>query len=338
VKQLKLVARRGCVELEEADLPELPAEHLRVRMRFSGISTGTELLGLRRSAETESASNIGYQGSGIVEEVGAGLAAMYAPGDAVMCNGGPYVHHASVLNVPKHLVARLVSPSLLSEAAFPTLCAVALHGFRCAGVALGESVAVVGQGLLGNLVAQIANAAGCRVAASETLPLRRNLAEKCGIEVWQSGDDLRNRIREFSGNHGADAVLLAAANSNDELLEFGYELVRRLGRIVILGLADARLPRDLMFSKEATVMVSRASGWGRYEHDYEYDGRDLPYEHARWTEHRNLCEVVRLIELGKLRTSPMTTDEVTPAEAPAAYEFLENDPGEHLGVVIRWDP
>jgi NADPH:quinone reductase len=337
MKQMKLVVHGGRVRVEEADLPELPAGHLRVRMHFTGISTGTELLGLSKSLETSSPSNIGYQGSGLVEAVGKGLEDSYAAGDPVACNGGPYVHHASVLNVPKHLVTRLSSQALLGEAAFPTLCAVALHGFRHAGVALGESVAVVGQGLLGNLVAQVAKAAGCRVAASETLPLRKSLAEQCGIEVWPSADELRSRIGEFSGNRGADAVLLAAANANDALLEFGYELVRRLGRIVIMGLADGRLPRNLMFAKEATVMVSRASGWGRYEDSYEHDGRDLPYEHARWTEHRNLCEVARLLELGQLKTSPMITDRITPSEASAAYEFLQHSPSEHLGVVIRWD-
>ncbi len=336
IKQVVLTGQSGKVRVEELELEPVPAKHVRVKIIHSGISPGTELLGLDRSRGLDGEFRMGYQAAGIVEEVGPGFTRNIKVGDRVACYGGPYVYHASHLNVPENLVALLPDSVDTREAAFCALASIALHGFRHSGCCLGEMVAVVGLGLLGNLAAQCAKAAGCRVIGCELMPRRIAAARDAGLEVVSSLEDLKSRVAELSNGHGADAVLLAVKNTDAFMLTEAYHMVRRLGKVVILGLSDAQLPRELMFSKEASVVVSRAAGWGRYSREYEFEGRDLPYEHARWTEGRNLEEAIRLMGIGALQITPLITDEMPYSECARAYENLVDHPQDHLAVVFRW--
>lgn len=334
--QLALTGHRGQVTLDELTLEPPPAGHVQVKITHSGISTGTELLTLDTHLESDLQFRMGYQAAGVVASAGEGMADTYKPGDRVACYGGPYVYHASHINVPRHLLTPMPDNVDDRHAAFCGLSSVALHGFRHTGCHIGETVAVIGLGLLGNLAAQCARAAGCRVITSELLPRRVEAARGAGLEVAGSLDELTFRVAALTEGKGADAVMIGVKNADDFMLRKAFELVRRLGKVVILGLADGALPRDVMFAKEATVMVTRAAGWGRYEAPYERDGVDLHYEHARWTEHRNLVEVIRQMSVGGLRIGSLLTDEFAAEDAAQAYEALRNNPAEHLGVTIRW--
>jgi threonine dehydrogenase-like Zn-dependent dehydrogenase len=335
-KQVIFTGSNGKVRIEEREMGELLPGHVRVKVSHSGISPGTELLGLDRSVGSDQEFRMGYQAAGIVEAVGAGMEQDYTVGDAVACFGAPYVYHASHLNVPRHCVTPLPPTVGSRHAAFCNLNAIALHGFRHTGCSVGETVAVVGLGLLGNLAAQCASAAGCRVVSSELLPRRVQAAADAGLEVVASLDDLKERVQQLSSGHGADAVMLAVKNTDDALLAHAYQMVRRLGRIVILGLSDAQLPRELMFSKEATIVVSRAAGWGRYNRLYEFEGQDFPYEHARWTEHRNLEEAMRLVSIGGVQMEPLITDVLSYTDVVQGYDLVRNNPADHLAVAFRW--
>ncbi len=336
-KQIIFTGQSGIVRIEEREMGDLPAGHVRVKVSHSGISPGTELMGLARSAGSGDEFRMGYQASGVVAEVGEGMEALYSTGHRVACFGAPYVYHASLLDVPKHCVTPLADNVEMRDAAFCNLSAIALHGFRHTGCSIGEIVAVVGLGLVGNLAAQCARAAGCRVVASELLPRRVAAATEAGLEVVSSLEDLKARIKDMSSGHGADAVMLGVQNTDDALLAEAYQMVRRLGKVVVLGLSDARLPREHMFSKEATTVVSRAAGWGRYNRDYEFAGQDFPYEHARWTEHRNLAEAMRQISIGGIKIGPLVTDELPYTDCVKGYNLVKNAPAEHLAVVFNWE-
>jgi len=335
-KQTVFTGKRGFVRIEKKVLGELSLGHVRVKVTHSGISPGTELLGLERARHTDEEFRMGYQVAGVVTEVSPILQDKFEPGQRVACYGGPYVYHASTVDVPKHLIVPLPDNVDTRHAAFCALASVALHGFRHTGSQVGETVAVIGLGLLGNLAAQCAHAAGCRVVCSELLPRRAKAATDTGLEVVPDLEQFQARIKTLSAGHGADAIILAVKNTDTVLLSTAYEMVRRLGRIVILGLSDAQLPRELMFSKEATVVVSRAAGWGRYSREYEFEGRDLPYEHARWTEGRNLEEVIRLMSIGRLKLEPLITGEPDYTECTRVYNDLNNTSAEHLAVLFRW--
>lgn len=336
-KQTVFTGSNGKVRIDEQEMADLPAGHVRIKVSHSGISPGTELLGLHRSVGSDAEFRMGYQAAGTVTAVGEGMESSYRVGDTVACYGAPYVYHASLLNVPRHCVTRLPAGVSTRHGAFCNLASIALHGFRHTGCSIGETVAVVGLGLVGNLAAQCARAAGCRVVASELLPRRVEAAGDAGLEVLSTLDELKARVNELTSSHGADAVMLGVKNTDNALLAEAFQMVRRLGRVVILGLSDAQLPRELMFSKEATVVVSRAAGWGRYNSEYEYEGRDFPYEHARWTEHRNLEEAIRQMSIGGIRMESLITDELPFTDVFKGYDLVRNSPAEHLAVAFSWD-
>jgi len=336
LKQIVFTGKRGSVSIEQKELGKLSAGHVRVKVSHSGISPGTELLGLERSLKSDEEFRMGYQIAGTVVAASPDLANRFKLGERVACYGGPYVYHASVVDVPMHLITPLPDNVDARHASFCALASVALHGFRHTECRIGETVAVIGLGLLGNLAAQCARAAGCRVVCSELLPRRVKAAADAGLEIVPNLEQLQAKIITLSTGHGADAIILAVKNTDTFLLSKAYEMVRRLGRVVVLGLSDAQLPRELMFSKEATIVVSRAAGWGRYSREYELEGRDLPFEHARWTEGRNLEESIRLMSIGGINIEPLITDEADYTDCTRVYSELQNAPAEHLAVLFRW--
>jgi NADPH:quinone reductase len=333
-----IVGRSGDIHFVDESLPAPPAGHIQVRTVVSGISPGTELLLIDRSRDLgDDAIHLGYQLCGEVTAVGDGMGDSFASGDLLACYGGPYVRHASAVNVPRHLAVKLdrwrINPA---HASFCGLGAVALHAFRCAGLSIGETCAVLGLGMLGNLTAQIATAAGCRVAAMDPVPPRREAAAKCGVEACGDIGELARSLHGLTRGHYADAVLVVVSNCTDELLLEAVRLCRERGRVIIVGTAHAALPREQLFAKEVTLMVSRAAGPGRYDSSYEAGGHDYPYAHARWTEGRNLEEFIRLLTSGAVAVEPLLTDELPFSHAAQAYEMLRTAPHEHLGVVLKW--
>ena len=112
-------------------------------------------------ARLEEQGPIGYSAAGVVTQVGE-LAAGFRPGDRVACGGGEYANHAEVDYVPATLCVPVPEGVGLDEAAFATVGAVALQGVRQSGAVLGDRVAVIGLGLLGQLTVQLLRAAGLR--------------------------------------------------------------------------------------------------------------------------------------------------------------------------------
>ena len=332
----RIIARNGHVELADAELTDLPPGHVRVRTRYSGVSAGTELLTLARSKGNEALNAMGYQLTGTVDSVADDLADRFSPGDAVVCYGGPYVSHTSLVSVPKHLLVKQPAGADPIDASFCALGVIALNAFRRARLSLGETAAVVGLGMLGNITAQVARAGGCRVACADRLENRRTAAKACGLDAHADLESLARAIGDLTGSNMADAAFVVVPNCSDDLLEKAVRLCRPQGHVVIVGTANARMPRDAMFQTEVTVSVSRAAGPGRYDREYEAGGRDYPYAYVRWTEGRNLEEFVRLLAIGAVTVRPLVTDIVPVASAPQVYQWLLDDPAGHVGVVFDW--
>jgi NADPH:quinone reductase len=332
----RVMARDGRVELVDAQLANLPAGHVRVRTRFSGVSAGTELLGLERSKGNDALNAMGYQLTGTVESVADDLAERFAPGDSVVCYGGPYVSHSSLVNVPKNLLVKQPAGCDPIDASYCALGVIALNAFRRAHLCLGETAAVIGLGMLGNITAQVARAAGCRVACADMLSNRRSAAAGCGLDAHPDLESLSRAVAGLTDGNMADAALIVVPDCSDDLLEKAVRLCRPQGHVVIVGTANARMPRDVMFQTEVTVSVSRAAGPGRYDKDYEAGGRDYPYAYVRWTEGRNLQEFVRLLGIGAVKVRPLITDVIPVANAPQAYQWLIDDPASHVGIVFDW--
>jgi threonine dehydrogenase-like Zn-dependent dehydrogenase len=333
---LQIVAENGAVRIRETEPAELKAGFARVRTMFSAISSGTESMLISEGRTKPGIQVLGYQAAGIIEQVGSTLENEFHPRQFVACYGSPYVSHSSALDVPKHLFCRIPEGLELREAAFAGLGTIALHAIRCANLQLGETVVIIGLGVLGNLVAQLAASAGCSVYGCDRVASRRHIAQLCGISAYKSIAEITETILA-DGTEGADAVFLAIGGCDDTLVQEVTTIIRTKGKVVIVGTTNAQIPREQLFKKEAELLVSRAGGPGRYDPRYEADGIDYPYGYVRWTEHRNLQEFVRQLALGRVNVKPIITTMRLPRDAAGIYSEMHANPEDHLGVVFDWN-
>jgi predicted dehydrogenase len=278
---------------------------------------------------------MGYSSSGVVLEVGSGLSG-FKPGDRVACAGGGYAVHAEYAVVPGNLLARVPDNVNLDEAAFTTLGAIAMHGFRLAQPQVGERVAVIGLGLLGLLACGIARAAGCEVAGIDVDPGRVRLAGSLGYAAAVRAD-AEAFLSERSGGQGWDIVLICADTPSSDPVELAGKVARDRGRVIAIGAFGLNMPRKPYYDKELNFMVSRSYGPGRYDPRYEEQGQDYPLGYIRWTEGRNLQSVLDLQGKGLLDVKPLISHRFPIQDALAAYELITGKTGvPFLGVLLTY--
>ena len=283
-------------------------------------------------------SPLGYSNAGTVVEVGSDINDM-APGDRVACAGAGFAVHAEFACVPRMLVARIPSDEVHFEsAAFTTVGAVALHGIRTAEAKLGEVVAVIGLGLLGQLAVQILRAAGCAVIGFDPAHERAGLALRMGAsEATANESDFRDLCLRASGGRGADSVLITAATSSNGPVNLAAEVARDRAIVVAVGDVGMELQRRLYYEKELDFRVSRSYGPGRYDADFEQKGHDYPIGHVRWTETRNMEAFLRLLADGKIDVTPLISHRFPVEQARSAYELITGKNRlPHLGVLLQY--
>ncbi len=303
------------------------------RVASHGLKSTAELVRTRISTEMAT----GYSSAGVVEAVGEGITDLRV-GDRVACAGAGYANHAAVNVVPRNLAARIPDEVSFEEAAFVTLGAIALQGVRRAGVELGDRVAVLGLGLLGQITVQMLRAAGAVTIGVDVRPDRVERATALGLDqgFTISERDFVAGVLERTGGRGADAVIVTAAGGDPGLLNKAFEATRRKGRVVLVGDVPIRIQRDKIYKKEIDFLISTSYGPGRYDAEYEEKGHDYPFGYVRWTEGRNLEEVLRLVATGGLKVKPLV-DATHPVEdASVAYASLaaENRP---IGILLDYE-
>ena len=302
------------------------------RVASHGLKSTAELVKTRVSTEAPS----GYSCAGVVVEVGQGVTDIHV-GDRVACAGAGYANHAAVNVVPRNLVARIPDAVSFEEAAFATLGAIALQGVRRAEPGMGDRVAVLGLGLLGQITAQMLHAAGAVVIGVDVRPDRVARAQALGLDqgFTVAERDFVAGVLERTEGRGADAVIVTAAGGDAGLLNKAFEACRRKGRVVLVGDVPIRIQRDKIYKKEIDFLISTSYGPGRYDAAYEEKGHDYPFGYVRWTEGRNLEEVLRQVAAGSLRVKPLV-DATHPVEsAGEAYASLasENRP---IGILLDY--
>ena len=353
----QVMSDKGTVRVQTVDSPQLERGMVLVQVHYSCISAGTESATLANAAAPLTANisqkvkkvmqawaehgtagtyalikgklagtyqALGYAASGQVLAVAAGVRGI-AVGDWVACAGSGYAHHADLVVVPEHLVVRLSNQAVVKQASLTTLGAIALQGVRQARVSLGETVAVVGLGLLGQLTVQLLARAGCRVIGIDMMPERVELALQHGASFAWCADvpSLESDIAFATAHYGVDATLITAASAAP-LVDQAARITRRKGRIVIVGDVPITATRDAMYQKELELVVSCSYGPGRYDAAYEREGQDYPYGYVRWTLNRNMQAVVSLIESGSLRLDSFIAHEFEVENAQAAYQLLSS--------------
>jgi len=279
---------------------------------------------------------LGYSSAGRVIEVGEDVSEIRA-GDLVACAGAGYASHAEYVCVPQMLCVKIPESVEADAAAFTTLGAIAVQGVRQADPRLGETVAVIGLGIMGQLTAQIVEAAGAQCIGLDIDTARvemfGNRRRGTGVPV---DADAEQKVLDMTEGRGADRVIITAASRSNSVIELAGAICADRGRIVVVGDVPMHLPRPPFYEKELELRLSRSYGPGRYDPTYEVGGIDYPMAYVRWTENRNMQEFLRLVQTGAVTPLEFVTDRFPIERASAAY----GDPAEArlrpLGVLIEY--
>ncbi|MFF5159100.1 bi-domain-containing oxidoreductase [Streptomyces sp. NPDC000348] len=372
MKQVVQNYRSGELALLDVPAPGCKPGGVLVRTAYSLISTGTELmkvseagmsmLGKARSrpdqvakvmqsvatngvpatyrkvmGKLDSYTPLGYSLCGVVEQVGAGIDDV-AVGDLVACAGNEHALHAELNWVPRNLYARVPDGLAPRHAAFGTVGSIALQGVRRGEPQLGEVALVIGLGLIGQLVVQLLAASGVRVVGADPDPVRCELAERLGAAAC--GDPgsaaVETSVAELTGGHGVDQVYLAAGGGSNQPVELAARLSRDRGRVVDIGKCRLDLPWNAYYEKELDVRFSRSYGPGRYDPEYELEGRDYPIGYVRWTERRNLACFLDLVARGRVDVEPLVSHTAAFDDAVETYRSLEDGGLKAVAVLFRY--
>ncbi|MFD0438998.1 bi-domain-containing oxidoreductase [Streptomyces chartreusis] len=361
-------------ELAVLDVPEPGCKPggVLVRTAYSLISTGTEMmkvseagmsmLGKARSrpdqvakvmqsvatngvpatyrkvmGKLDSYTPLGYSLCGVVEQVGAGIDDVKV-GDLVACAGNEHALHAELNWVPKNLYTPVPGGLAPRHAAFGTVGSIAMQGVRQGEPQLGEVALVIGLGLIGQLVVQLLTASGVRVVGVDPDPARCELAERLGAAACGDPESaaVEAAVAELTDGHGVDQVYLAAGGGSNQPVELAARLCRDRGRVVDIGKCRLDLPWNAYYEKELDVRFSRSYGPGRYDPEYELQGRDYPIGYVRWTERRNLACFLDLVARGRVDVEPLVSHIADFDDAVETYRSLKDGDLKAVAVLFRY--
>jgi predicted dehydrogenase/threonine dehydrogenase-like Zn-dependent dehydrogenase len=282
---------------------------------------------------------LGYSAAGTLVEVGEGVSG-FQRGDRVAVAGGGHAAHAEIVEVPVNLAVKIANAVSFDAAAFTTVAAVALQGVRLSGATLGERVAVIGLGLLGQLSVQLLHAAGCRVFGLDPNAGRARLGLRSGaVAVATSEADFVSLCETVTGGQGIDSVLITADTPSDQPVTLAGTIARDRAVVVAVGAVGLNVPRKIYYEKELDLRISRSYGPGRYDTHYEEHGYDYPIGYVRWTENRNMQAVADLLAEGRLDVAPLVTHRFDIDDGARAYELITGKTGESfLGVLLTYPP
>jgi len=297
-----------------------------------------EVGGLPQSELDDQGWNVGYSLAGKVIAVGTGITDL-AVGDWVACAGAGKANHADYVSVPRNLVCRVPQGCDLKLAATTTVGTIALQGVRRAAPLLGETVCVIGLGLIGQITAQLLRANGVKVLGLDLDSQRVTKALGLGMDAGASTTEAYQLlVRDHTGGRGADRVLITAAAESDAVINLAMDVARAKGRVVIIGDVGLNVKRDIFYRKEIDLLMSTSYGPGRYDRGYEEEGRDYPFAHVRWTLNRNMQAYLELIAAGRIDIAALIERIIPVAEAPAAYRVLADSDAAAmpLGVLLQY--
>ena len=375
MKQLTQKLGSGEMLIQEVPLPQLGEGMVLVKNHYSIISSGTEgatvstarknLIAkakerpqqVRQVIDTlksqgpvntyravtkklDAYSPLGYSCSGEVIGTGDGVTE-FAIGDLVACAGVGYANHAEVVSVPLNLCVKVEAHEKMREAAYNTVGAISMQGVRQADLKLGESCVVIGLGLLGQLTGQLLKASGIEVIGIDISSDAVDFALKNGAvdhAFSRSSPGMEDKISEITGGKGADAVIIAAATSSLDPINFAGAVTRKKGSVIVLGAVPTGFDRNpYWYRKELELKMACSYGPGRYDLSYEEKGIDYPYAFVRWTQKRNMEAFQHLIAKGSINLDYLTTHEFKFEYAKDAYDLIINRSESFAGIALRYE-
>lgn len=368
----QVLVRGGEVVVEEIPVPSVGPGTILVQVAYSCVSVGTELTSVKLSGmplyrrALKQPHNVrrfldvardqgllrtldivrgrlaagmptGYSVAGTVVAVGDNVAA-FTVGDRVACAGAGIANHAEYVSAPVNLAVKIPDGLDLDLASTVTLGAIALQGVRRAAPTLGESVAVIGLGILGQLTVQLLRANGCHVIGTDVDPRRIDRALSSGMDhgIDPAADDFVDRVARLTSGFGADAVIITAATASSDVVHEALRACRKKGRVVVVGDVGLQLNRADLYEKELDFLISTSYGPGRYDAEFEERGQDYPIGFVRWTETRNFEEYLRLLAASRIDISGFERETYEIDDAPAAYAALQRGGPKPLLVILSY--
>ena len=333
---------RGTVKVAQASLlgkarqrPDLVAQVIQ-NIKKEGLKDTL----IKVKTKLSSLKALGYSSAGIAK-ISMDQSGNIKPGDRVACGGVDYASHAEYVSVPQNLVVKVPDNVSLEEASFTTIGAIAMQGVRQAEPELGDNVCVIGLGLIGQITSQLLEANGCRVFGIDLSENNISLARKISsIDAHNRNEaDLLKIAENFTNGYGFDSVIItAAAPTNDPIL-LASDILRKKGKVVIVGAVKMDLPREPNFyQKELDLRMSCSYGPGRYDTNYEELGNDYPYAFVRWTEQRNMQAFLGLLSQKKINIEPLISRVFDINNATQAYDLVLgkiNEP--FVGILLKYN-
>jgi len=356
---IQAIIKKGKVLGEETPAPNVSVGSLLIKVVNSCISAGTEMSGVTNSGKSlikraleqpaqvakvinmaktvglqktiakvkgtlDAGNATGYSISGVVIAIGDGVEG-FEVGDRVTAAGAGIANHAEYVDVPQNLVMKMPQTLDFKEASTVTLGGIAMQGVRRADMKFGEFCVVTGAGILGLLAVQMLKLSGVRVAAIDLDESRLTVAKELGVEIVinPTKEDPIKTVESWSGGFGADCVLFTAATSSSAPLSHSFQMCKKKGKVVLVGVVGMEINRADIYQKELDFMISTSYGPGRYDKSYEEKGVDYPYAYVRWTENRNMTEYLRLVSTGDIKLDKLINGVYPIEEVTLAYESLQ---------------
>jgi len=372
MRQITQNIKRNTLTIEELPIPYCKAGGVLVRSIYSAVSVGTEVMKLKNADlsyfqmarkkpeqvkdvlntlaqqgplatyrkvmnKLDSLSPLGYSLVGEVIQIGKGVDDLKV-GDIVACGGAGYANHSEVNFIPKNLCAKVPDGVDLKEAAFTTIASIAMQGFRQTESQIGENIAVIGLGLLGQILIQIIQANGCRAFGFDISKSKCELALSNGAYFAEvaSKTDFEKEISALTDGFGCDSIILSTGTQSNDPIVLAGKIARDKAKIVDIGITKMDLPWDLYYHKELDFRFSRSYGPGRYDAQYEENGVDYPIGHVRWTEQRNMMSVLQLLKDKKLFLSKLITHEFDFADSEKTFMDIKEGNEDYLGVILKY--
>lgn len=374
MKQLIQNFKDGELRMEEVPVPQVTNGSVLVKTTYSCVSAGTESAMIKLARQNplnkarerpdlakqviEKARNdgiiptyqavkgrleqpepLGYSSAGQVIDVGSDVDGIQV-GDRVACAGAGYASHAEFVSVPENLVAKIPEGAELEDAAFTTLGSIAMQGIRRADLSPGETVGIIGLGLVGQLCVGILNAYGFPTIGFDIQSQQVEKAKELGLSqgLALGTGNPKAEVNEFTNRSGLDAVIVAASTNSNDPVELAGSIARKQGTISVIGDVGMDIPRSTYYDKELNFNISRSYGPGRYDRSYEEKGLDYPIEYVRWTENRNMQEFLRLLGSQRLSLDPIKTHTFDFEKSSTAYEMiLDRSSDEYYsGILLKY--
>jgi len=361
------------IVVKEAPAPVCDANEVLIETKYSIISSGTETMAFKNNESGSLISSLqkkqeklqaaykflnekgiqefirkynsqgnlssvsGYSLSGVVIEKGINVNE-FEIGDRVSAAGSGFASHAEIVCVPKNLVAKIPDNVEFLDAAFATIGAIALQGVRLNKPQFGETICVVGLGLIGIITSQILKSQGCRVIGIDINEKRLQYAAKYNIDYLflASADDLISNIKKISNGYGADAAIITAASKSSDPINQAAKYLRKKGKLTIVGAVGMELNREPFYEKEIQMTVSCSYGPGRYDDKYEIAGVDYPYAYVRWTEKRNLEAFLWALSRNLIDARSLVTETYEIQNSDKAFEQIIKNPDENIAIAIKY--